>query len=106
MVKITFIDADGKHNVIDARLGQTIMEAAVKNDVAGIAADCGGQCACGTCRIYPDAAWADRLGKVSGIEAEMLEFSEDSHAGVRLSCQIAVSDDLDGLTLHLPRSQH
>ncbi len=106
MARITFIEADGGLTVVEARSGQTVMEAAVKNDVRGIAADCGGNCACGTCRIYPEPAWQDRLGEITKIEAEMLDFSEDPEVGVRLSCRIMVTEELDGLVVRMPETQH
>ena len=106
MVKITFVEADGEETVVDARADQTIMEAATKNGVRGIAADCGGNCACGTCRIYVDPSWRAAMGEISEIEKEMLEFSGDPEPGVRLSCRIGVIDALDGLVVRLPASQH
>jgi 2Fe-2S ferredoxin len=106
MVKLTYIEADGDETVVDGLPCQSLMEAAVKNGVRGIAADCGGSAACGTCRIYPTEAWRDRLGAISKIEQDMLEFTADSEPSARLSCQIAVSEELDGLVVRLPASQH
>lgn len=106
MVRITFIEADGGETTVDARPDQSVMEAAVKNGVRGIAADCGGNAACGTCRIYPVEAWSDRLGEIRDIEQAMLEFTEDPHPGVRLACQIRVREELNGLTVRLPQNQH
>lgn len=103
---ITYVEADGERTIVAARIGQTLMEAATKGGVRGIAADCGGNCSCGTCRIHPAPEWQDRLGPVSEIEAEMLEFADDSHPGARLSCRIEVTQELDGLIVALPASQH
>jgi 2Fe-2S ferredoxin len=106
LVKITYVEADGAQTVVEARPEQSLMEAAVKNGVCGIAADCGGNAACGTCRIYPAEEWRADLGEIRDIEREMLEFTEDDHPGVRLACQVQVREELDGLVVHLPQSQH
>jgi 2Fe-2S ferredoxin len=106
VVRLTYIEADGAETIVEARPGQSLMEAAVKNGVRGIAADCGGNAACGTCRIYPTETWRDRLGDIRRNERDMLEFTEDTAPGVRLACQIQISEDLDGLVVHLPASQH
>jgi 2Fe-2S ferredoxin len=106
MVKITYIEANGDTRVVDAKLGQTVMETATKNGVPGIAADCGGSCACGTCRIYPEPEWREKLPARGAMEAEMLDFSADDHPAVRLSCQIKVTEELDGMVVRLPASQH
>ena len=82
------------------------MEAAVKNNIPGIDADCGGACACATCHVYVDAAWLDKTGKPSAMEESMLDFAENVESNSRLSCQIKVSDALSGLTVRLPESQH
>lgn len=106
MVKITYVEADGKRHLIEAKPGRSIMENAVKNSVPGILAECGGSCACATCRVYVDEAWRERLGEPSEIEQSMLEYSGDAAPGVRLSCQMLVTEALDGLIVHLPASQH
>ena len=106
MVKVIFVEANGTKTEVNARSGQVLMEAATKGGVAGIAADCGGNCACGTCRVYPELAWQGRLGEISAIEADMLEFSEDSQPGARLSCRIMVTEELEGLVVRLPENQH
>ena len=105
-MKITFVQPSGDAAIVDAALGQTLMEAGTKNGVDGIVAECGGNCTCGTCRIYPDAAWQDRLGAISDIERDMLEFCDDPEPGVRLSCRIAVTEALDGLVVRVPESQY
>jgi len=106
MVSITYIEADGEQQRVDARVGQSVMEAAVKNGVRGIAADCGGSCACATCRVYVPEEWQATVGEPGELEQPMLEYSGDTRSGVRLSCQIKVTEDLDGLVLQLPESQH
>lgn len=106
MVRLVFIEADGAVETIDVRPDQSLMEAAVKNGVRGIAGDCGGAAACGTCRIYPDPQWADRLGEMRAIERDMLDCTEDGDPGVRLACQVRVTEALDGLVVRLPENQH
>src|SRR5215468_1129813 len=106
MPKITYIEQSGKEHVIDAPLGQTVMEAAVKNAVPGIDADCGGACACATCHVYVDEAWRDKTGEPSSMEQSMLDFANDLEDNSRLSCQIKVTEALEGLVVRLPRSQH
>ena len=81
-------------------------EGAVKNNVPGIDADCGGACACATCHVYVDEAWLDKTGDKSAMEESMLDFAENVEPNSRLSCQIKVSDALDGLIVRLPESQH
>jgi 2Fe-2S ferredoxin len=82
------------------------MEAAIKNNVPGIDADCGGSCACATCHVYVDDAWLGRLEQISAMEESMLDFAKNSAPNSRLSCQIKVNPTLDGLTVRLPESQH
>jgi 2Fe-2S ferredoxin len=106
MVKITYIEWSGEPHTVDGKLGQSVMEAAVKNAVPGIAADCGGSCACGTCRVYVDEAWRSRTGEASDMEQAMVEFSNDQTPNVRLSCQMKITKDLDGLVVRMPKSQH
>ena len=105
MVKITFIGHNGDRVTVDARAGQSVMQAAVSNGVAGIEAVCGGNCACGTCRIYVDHAWREKLPPPGDSEREMIEYAEDPDPGVRLSCQIPVTEDLEGLGVVVPASQ-
>jgi 2Fe-2S ferredoxin len=105
MVKITYIEHNGKSHTIDARSGQSVMEGAVKHNIPGIDADCGGACACATCHVYVDDAWADKTGTASPMEESMLDFASDQRPTSRLSCQITVKDHLDGLIVHLPETQ-
>ncbi|MFO0202030.1 MAG: 2Fe-2S iron-sulfur cluster-binding protein [Alphaproteobacteria bacterium] len=106
MPKITYIEHSGKEHIVEAPNGQTVMEAAVKHAVPGIDADCGGACACATCHVYVDAAWADKTGEAGSMEHSMLAFATDVEPTSRLSGQIKISDALDGLVVRLPKSQH
>jgi 2Fe-2S ferredoxin len=106
MTKIIFIEHDGSTHEVEARDGNSVMETAIKNNVPGIDADCGGSCACATCHVYVDESWLGRLQAASPVEQSMLEFAQDTAANSRLSCQIKVSADLAGLTVRLPESQH
>ena len=106
MPKITFIDFQGNRSDVDAKLGYSLMEAAVINDVDGIDADCGGACACATCHVYIDQAWVEKTGTADELEAEMLEVAEEVQPNSRLSCQIKVTDQMDGMEVHMPESQY
>jgi ferredoxin, 2Fe-2S len=106
MPKITYIEHSGKEHVVDAPVGQTVMEAAVKHAVPGIDADCGGACACATCHVYVDPEWLSKTGEQNSMEQSMLDFANDVEDNSRLSCQIKVSEALDGLVVRLPKSQH
>ena len=105
MAKITFIQPDGSQQVVDAAPGVTAMEAARLNKVAGIEAECGGACACATCHVYVDAAWAGKTGKAAAMEEDMLDFAFDVRPESRLSCQMKVTAELDGLILRVPGKQ-
>lgn len=105
MPKITFIDFTGTERSVDAPNGDSVMEAATSNDLPGIDADCGGACACATCHVYVDSAWVDIVGKPNDLEAEMLDVAEDVQDNSRLSCQIKITDELDGLIVTTPESQ-
>jgi 2Fe-2S ferredoxin len=105
MPKITFIAHDGASREIDVAVGLTVMEGAVKNMIPGIDADCGGACACSTCHVYVDPAWTDKVGKPANVEEDMLDFAFDVKENSRLSCQIKVTNELDGLVLRTPEKQ-
>jgi len=105
MPKITFITHDGKHHEIDALAGSTVMENAIKNTVPGIEAECGGACACATCHVYVDDAWQDIVGSPEIMEEDMLDFAHEPKKGSRLSCQIKVTQALDGLVVRVPDKQ-
>ncbi len=106
MPKITYIEHTGKEHVVEVANGLSVMEGAVKNLVPGIDADCGGACACATCHVYVDPAWASKAGEKSDMEQTMLDFANEVEATSRLSCQIKVTAELDGLVVRLPKSQH
>lgn len=106
MAKIHFIGPDGAERVVEAKSGLTLMESAVHNNVPGIDAECGGACACATCHLYIDESWRASVGEPNATEAEMLEFAVHRGPGSRLSCQITVTDALDGLAVRVPVSQH
>jgi len=105
MPKITFIQADGKTQSVEADKGLTVMEAAKKAMVPGIEAECGGACACATCHVYVDGEWTETVGKPNEMEADMLDFAFDVRDESRLSCQIKITDALDGLVLRVPEKQ-
>jgi ferredoxin, 2Fe-2S len=105
MVKITFIDSDDTSRTVDAEVGATVMETAIKNGIPGIEAECGGACACATCHVYVDEAWQPKTGQASPMEEDMLDFGFEVRPSSRLSCQIKVSDDLDGLVVRTPSRQ-
>jgi 2Fe-2S ferredoxin len=105
MTKITFIDAAGQSRMVEAEDGSTVMETALKNAVPGIEAECGGACACATCHVYVDEPWVERLGKAAQMEEDMLDFAFDVRPTSRLSCQIKVRPELDGLTVSTPEKQ-
>ena len=106
MTKITFIEHDGTEHVVDAANGSSVMEAAINNSVPGIDADCGGACACATCHVYVDAAFLGKTGEANDMEKSMLDFAENVEPNSRLSCQITVSEALEGLKVTMPESQH
>ena len=106
MPKITYIEFDGTEHTVDVRNGLTVMEGAIKNNVPGIDADCGGACACATCHVYVDEAWREKTGTASAMEESMLDFAQNVQPNSRLSCQIKVTDALDGLVVRMPEEQH
>ncbi len=106
MPKITYIDENGGERTVEVPEGWSVMEGAVKNNVAGIDADCGGACACATCHVYVDPAWQAKLPAKEEMELSMLDFALDVKPNSRLSCQIKVTPDLDGLVVRTPKSQH
>lgn len=105
MPTVTFVSAAGDRHSVETGIGNSVMEAAVGNGVVGIDADCGGSCACATCHVVVDAEWFDRLPPPEEAEAAMLEFAVDPQPRSRLSCQIRVTADLDGLVVRTPLSQ-
>ncbi len=105
MAKFTFIGADATRYEVDAENGSTVMENAIRNGVPGIEAECGGACACATCHVYVDEAFRPVTGEPEPMEQDMLDFAYDVRPNSRLSCQIRVSDALDGLTVTVPERQ-
>ena len=105
MAKITFIDHEGESRTVEAEIGSTVMENAIKNGIPGIEAECGGACACATCHVDVDEAWTDIVGAPSPMEEDMLDFGFDVKPNSRLSCQIKVSEEIDGLIVRTPERQ-
>lgn len=105
MTKITYIAHDGTTFDVDAENGSTVMENAIRNAVPGIEAECGGACACATCHVYVDEAWKEIVGEPEAMEEDMLDFAYDVQPNSRLSCQIKVNDELDGLVVRVPERQ-
>ena len=105
MTKITYIENDGKEHTIDVQNGLTVMEGAVQNDIPGIDADCGGSMACATCHVYVKDDWYDKLDEKSEGEDDMIDQAYEPKKNSRLSCQITVSDKIEGLIVHLPEKQ-
>ena len=105
MAKITFNTHDNKTHSIDVQNGLTVMEGAVQNDIPGIDADCGGSCACATCHVYVEKKWFNKLKKQEDAETDMLDMAFEPNKFSRLSCQITVTDELDGLVVKMPSKQ-
>jgi len=106
MPKITYISSAGETRTVDTSVGMTVMRTAVANAIPGIDADCGGSCACATCHVYVDPAWIDKLKPAESAESDMLDFVIDREPTSRLSCQIEITDVLDGLVVRTPATQH
>ena len=105
MAKINYITHDNQKYTIEVQNGLTVMEGAVQNDIPGIDADCGGGMACATCHVYVKEEWLDKLAAKEDGEEDMLDMAYEPKKNSRLSCQIIVSDDLDGLTVNIPSKQ-
>lgn len=105
MINVTFVDHLGTEREVAVEPGGSLMTAAIYNDVPGIEADCGGACACATCHVFIDPAWAERVGPATGDEVDMLSFATDFRPNSRLSCQVKLSEALDGLRVETPVSQ-
>ena len=105
MIKITFIQPDNSEQVVLCEPEMTLMEAAKLNNVQGIEAECGGACACATCHVYVDDTWRDKTGAPEQMEEDMLDFAFDIRPSSRLSCQIKVTEALDGLVVRIPDKQ-
>ena len=105
MTKITFIEHDGTQHTVEANSDMTVMEAAIDNLVPGIDADCGGQCSCATCHVIVEEKWFEVVGEPTERENEMLDMHPEREKTSRLSCQVPVTEKLDGLTVTLPEYQ-
>ncbi|MEL7012745.1 MAG: 2Fe-2S iron-sulfur cluster-binding protein [Pseudomonadota bacterium] len=106
MAKITYIEHNGTQHSVDVKNGLTVMEGARNNNIPGIEADCGGACACSTCHVYVDINWVGKLPSLGDLEEDMLDFAyEPDPERSRLTCQIKVTDELDGLVVHMPERQ-
>jgi ferredoxin, 2Fe-2S len=105
MTKITYNDTSGQSRIVEAQDGSTVMETALRNSIPGIDAECGGACACATCHVYVDEEWTEKVGPPSQMEEDMLDFAFEVRPNSRLSCQIKVTDALDGLVVTTPSKQ-
>ena len=105
MAKITYIEHSGKSHTIEVQNGLTVMEGAVQNNVPGIDADCGGSMACATCHVYVKEEWFNKLPKKEDGEEDMLDMAYEPNKFSRLSCQLTVSDKLEGIIVNLPEKQ-
>jgi 2Fe-2S ferredoxin len=105
MPKITFIEHNGTPHTVDAEIGTSVMETAMRNDVAGIVAECGGGCTCATCLVHVDENWYPLVGQPSDDEAYMIDGAFEITSTSRLACQITVTDELDGLVVRTPAYQ-
>ena len=105
MTKITYIDKDKISKTIEVENGLTVMEGAIQNNIPGIDADCGGSMACATCHVYVEEKWFNKLPKPEEGEIDMIDMAFEPKKNSRLSCQLIVSEDLDGLTVTTPEKQ-
>jgi ferredoxin, 2Fe-2S len=108
MPRVTYVEYNGAEHQVDVPVGLSVMRGAVNNAVPGIDADCGGECACATCHVYVDPGWLERIGlpEPGSQEASMLSFAAAAEPNSRLSCQITMSGELDGLVVRMPEGQH
>jgi ferredoxin, 2Fe-2S len=108
MPDVTYVEFDGTHHCVEVPVGTSVMRGAVDNNVPGIDADCGGECACATCHVYVEAKWLEKTGLPGpgSLEAAMLSFAAVSRPNSRLSCRIRMRDELAGLTVRMPEGQH
>ena len=106
MPKLYFVEQDGSHKEVEADVGYTVMEVAVNNGIDGIVAECGGACACATCHGYVDAAWVDKVPPMDDMEDSMLDAAYERRDTSRLTCQIEVTEALDGLVIHVADNEN
>ena len=105
MPKITYIEHNGTEHTVDVASGLSVMEGAVNNNIPGIDADCGGACACSTCHVYVDPAWVAKLPEREDMEEDMLDFAFEPNERSRLTCQVKVTPEMDGLVVQMPEKQ-
>jgi ferredoxin, 2Fe-2S len=105
MPKVTFVDHAGQARIVDADIGSTVMEVAIRNSIPGIDAECGGACACATCHVYVADEWKERVGEPESMEEDMLDFAFDVRPTSRLSCQIRIKAEFEGLVVTTPKKQ-
>lgn len=105
MAMITFVEADGTRREVEAEIGSTLMETAIRNGVRGIVAECGGACTCATCHVYVDESWIEQTGHATVMEEDMLDFAFDVRDESRLSCQVKIKPEFDGMIVHVPSRQ-
>lgn len=106
MPRVTYVQHNGTVHNVELKSGMSVMQGAVDNGIPGIDADCGGQCACATCHVYVDPAWVENTGDPSEQESGMLSLASNAETNSRLSCQIKMTEELDGLLVRLPQGQH
>ena len=105
MVQITYVEHDGTEHVVDSQTGVSLMQAAIDNLVPGIDADCGGECSCATCNVMVNENWLEKVGPPGEMEESMLDLNPERQENSRLSCQVEVSEELDGLRVTMPEFQ-
>lgn len=106
MTKITYITPDGERHEVEVQTGYTVMEGAINNNIDGIVAECGGACACATCHSYIDEAWLDKMPPMADMEDSMLDAAYERKGNSRLTCQLEVVDDWDGLVVHVAENEY
>jgi len=106
MPKVIYITADETRHEVEVELGYSIMEGAVNNNIEGIVAECGGACACATCHSYVDAAWTDKIPTMDDMEDSMLDAAFERKDNSRLTCQIEITDELDGIVIHVADNEY
>ena len=105
MPKITYISHDGEKNTVEVAVGLSVMEGAIQNNIEGIDADCGGSMACATCHVYVPDKWSDKIDRPQDAEQDMIDMAYEPKKNSRLSCQIIVTNELDGLEVNTPSKQ-
>ncbi|MSP06197.1 MAG: 2Fe-2S iron-sulfur cluster binding domain-containing protein [Candidatus Fonsibacter sp.] len=105
MPKITYIEHNGKEHQVEIPVGYSVMEGAIKNSIPGIDADCGGSCACATCHIWVDEKYLNIMPEIKEAERDMLDFVTGANKASRLSCQIMITNELDGIIVRMPEKQ-